>query len=49
MPVFRRDDMTPFSGSSYPAPFNEGMGNYRAWAFSNAAVNANNSSCFCVK
>lgn len=37
MPVFRRDDMTPVSGSSYPAPFNEGMGNYRAWAFSNAA------------
>ena len=37
MPVFRRENMTPVSGSSYPAPFDEGMGNYRAWAFSNAA------------
>ncbi len=37
MPVFRRKDMKPVTGSSYPAPYRKGMGKYQAWAYSRAA------------
>lgn len=37
MPVFRRKNMTPVTGTSYPAPYDAGMGDYQAWAYSRAA------------
>lgn len=37
MPVIRKADITPVSGTNYPAPLDEGMGRYQAWDFSRAA------------
>lgn len=37
MPVYRREDISPVSGSSYPPPYNEGMGRFKAWPYSIAA------------
>ncbi len=37
MPIVRKQDVKPFTGSNYPAPFNEGMGRYEAWPLSDAA------------
>ena len=37
MPVIRKEDLHPLSGTNYPAPYDEGMGNYTAWPFSDGA------------
>ena len=34
MPIHRRPDMQPVTGTSYPEPHNEGMGRYHAWDYS---------------
>lgn len=36
MPVIRKSDVKSVTGSSYPAPFDEGMGRYRALPLSDA-------------
>jgi len=36
MPVVRKADLTPVTGTSYPAPYDAGMGRYQAWELSEA-------------
>jgi uncharacterized cupin superfamily protein len=38
MPLIRRSEIEPVSGSSYPAPHDEGLGEYRAWKLSDAGA-----------
>lgn len=36
MPVFRKSNVTPMTGSGYPDPYNLGSGHYQAWPLSEA-------------
>ena len=36
MPVIRKADVTPVTGTGYPAPYDAGMGRYQAWPLSDA-------------
>ena len=36
MSIHRRPDMQPVTGTGYPAPYDEGMGNYHAWDYTEA-------------
>ncbi|GIL03395.1 MAG: transcriptional regulator [Alphaproteobacteria bacterium] len=36
MPVIRRQDVKPMTGTSYPPPYDKGFGRYQAWPLSDA-------------
>ena len=36
MPVIRKSDVQPVTGSNYPEPYNLGSGHYQAWPMSDA-------------
>ena len=36
MPIIRKSDVTPVTGSNYPAPYNLGSGFYQAWPLSDS-------------
>ena len=37
MPVVRKEDVDPVTGTTYPAPYDTGMGRYTAWPLSEGA------------